>query len=792
MPEEIKVTIQLSVKGKEEKEKLIKNLANLGKQTKKSSQGVSKSLMKTSKTFNSLSKAQDKTAKVATRFAQNWSTSFKDAYNHINRLETGTKKVAKGIGYQLTFIAWHFRYLGNIFSKISRQWRRVVKESIDVAAELQESFLSIEVAAAAYGRDTEEATKLAQELALKGLMPLTDAANAVKNLYITGLGFPEARKFIYRFLDVAFLTTSEMDDMTKALTALSERILKGTSIAAGNTTALMLWNETDRRLKKELGLTINQLSKKQKALAILKTIEEKYAYTVGYHEIEEETLRATLNKLRTSIQLLKNVYGEALAPVLGVVANALRKITEIVLDLVPKINTTVALITILGIAITTLIGKISFGIGILISFFNILKGLSAIVGVAAFSFSKLALAALGISAVLTAGTYLVLKYTGVWDKMAKSMDNIKKRIADIKSGFKGLAETQEDGMGIDEDRRVAHERAVEDIMEDLERERSKGLWANQMTIKDLEKRLRRENEDWERYLADREKQGKEEGGIFKNLMDNLENLGEAVDAQTEKMKNAWEKWKDWLKGWQKDLTDPVFWEFFWRELGLTFEKIGKWCWDNFIKYLLDPVFWTALFSEIGKNVWNLGKFILETFHAALMGLTTVLGEALTDALYDPITKFVTWFRDKLNNLISLVNRTIARISRIRGMGWIRTIPELGPLPWEGMGRRELEEASRGVKKGGGTWQKIVSSLLWSQLGFSPFQFGGIVPGIRGQAVPIIAHGGERIIPAGETRGGENVTINMYNTVRNDNDIREIARQVSQVLGQRQRWTKLGG
>jgi hypothetical protein len=53
-----------------------------------------------------------------------------------------------------------------------------------------------------------------------------------------------------------------------------------------------------------------------------------------------------------------------------------------------------------------------------------------------------------------------------------------------------------------------------------------------------------------------------------------------------------------------------------------------------------------------------------------------------------------------------------------------------------------------------------------------FEMGGMVPGPAGAAVPIIAHGQERIIPAGQGSGGNTIVVNFNNpSVRSDDDLR---------------------
>lgn len=70
------------------------------------------------------------------------------------------------------------------------------------------------------------------------------------------------------------------------------------------------------------------------------------------------------------------------------------------------------------------------------------------------------------------------------------------------------------------------------------------------------------------------------------------------------------------------------------------------------------------------------------------------------------------------------------------------------------------------------------------IGIPAHEAGGFVNAPRGTAVPIIAHGGEEVIPAeltGRSRGGTvNIVINNP-SVRDDSDIEQIRKQIEQVL-----------
>ena len=87
--------------------------------------------------------------------------------------------------------------------------------------------------------------------------------------------------------------------------------------------------------------------------------------------------------------------------------------------------------------------------------------------------------------------------------------------------------------------------------------------------------------------------------------------------------------------------------------------------------------------------------------------------------------------------------------------------------------------SKPIKATGG----FVSGVFDKAKGAFNFQHGGIVPGAPDQPVPIMAHGGERIVPRSKT-GGDGATIitNINNPiVRSNDDLERIENQIERVL-----------
>jgi len=85
------------------------------------------------------------------------------------------------------------------------------------------------------------------------------------------------------------------------------------------------------------------------------------------------------------------------------------------------------------------------------------------------------------------------------------------------------------------------------------------------------------------------------------------------------------------------------------------------------------------------------------------------------------------------------------------------------------------------------------------LNYTPMQHGGIVPGDVGKPVPILAHGGERILPRGSNidapfgGGGGGVTINMTGPIVMDSEERtaQLADKILRILGRQNELSRFG-
>jgi hypothetical protein len=170
---------------------------------------------------------------------------------------------------------------------------------------------------------------------------------------------------------------------------------------------------------------------------------------------------------------------------------------------------------------------------------------------------------------------------------------------------------------------------------------------------------------------------------------------------------------------------------------------------------LAATIWTAVIPAIGAMVIAFAPFLLGGAVVAglVAGVMYIIKHwnslkataiEVWGAIRDYVGGVVDWIVTKIQSLINAVNRVRSAMSSV------------------------------------GSFVGNAASSVGSGLGF---EHGGVVPGPRGMPVPIMAHGQETIIPAGQRSGGGsmvNVTINNP-TVRDDNDLVAMKRMIEQVF-----------
>lgn len=260
------------------------------------------------------------------------------------------------------------------------------------------------------------------------------------------------------------------------------------------------------------------------------------------------------------------------------------------------------------------------------------------------------------------------------------------------------------------------------------------------------------------------------------------------------------------------------WSDFWTGVGGTVRSWAETTWGTL------STWWSN--TAIGQAIWK-GQIKQYMYDLFTRDIPFAVGFALSwiDTKW---TNFNTWFDQWWTDQTDFINTKLE--------GWItsaqnwvdetikkaeqfaRDLPKNVKEAAEGA-KRWLEDAPDSLKNLMGRaadwisqkWEGVKNmfgdivrnfqeGIRLGAISASSHQHGGVVPGKPGQAVPIIAHAGERVVPVGGvdvnarsmgTRGG--VVINMTGPVsmRTEADIQMLADKIVKMLGRRNELERLG-
>ncbi len=758
----------------------------------------------------------------------------------------------KQLGYQITFIAWHIRFLGNILEGFSKQFTRIVMDWITVGAELQDRFFGLQTSAAVYGFEADKAIQVSRDLAQKGLVPLTSSAAAMSNIMLTGaFNVDQASDFMERYLDVATLVTGGQDEMSKSLEFFSESVLRGTMVLGTDVTARAIWNITNQRANKELGISIQKLTAQQRIIEVQRTLYENFNDILGLHEVRMALVGANITKATESYQYLKLQLTEALWPAIKLVSEGFVRFANIIGELVKRIGPIFPAFVLANVVSLMFLGTLLTLTGVILSMIKIMNWANVMIGQKIVALEAVAISTkrattanviystslkiLGFSirwaipllfvldAILVAVTMGILKSTGATsaysdatDKMGSTIKKLSDELSEQSDLFGQNAEEGEDAY---QKQALAHQRRVDDLEEDLQRERSKGLWADQASIRDLEKRLSRENEDWDAYLKEREQQTGTEVQLFDKYFTALDDLSD----EAEKQRTVWSGlWDGIITGWEKAKNAFIkIWEEI-KEHG--YYDIGK----RIGEYISDGIIYSLnWFTELNKKIekWlnerdffdigeQMGKWISrsigETLYWATIGFPIEITKALIKNDWRTLgQKLADWVSDSFiwQMLFAFTfGLPFILLSAFKGANYSELGKALGETIVSAMAAffssaKAILLFVGGLASGITYAMRSVLSDVFSGFSFSlpnfrdylPFQTGHLqVPGNYGQPRLAVLHGRERITPAHENNMSESTVINFYNPiVRSDSDLTALAQMVEERMSLKNKWASRG-
>ncbi|MEC1714764.1 hypothetical protein [Schinkia azotoformans] len=374
---------------------------------------------------------------------------------------TDMKKELKNVGSEAKKTGNDFDQLNNALSALGagvafNKISGAIKATVNEANKMQMAMQGLIEVTKSLNQDVEASTGLAQELASKGFMSVTEAAESVKTSLAMGLGLEETKNLVIALGDAAAYNRESHLGWGEAVVQAIRGIKMGESTltdAAGITTNLSVMYE---RYADKIGTTAEKLTDAQKVQAAYNGMLQDAALFAGNAESALDGYQGSTARFNKSMSELKAEVGEAFMPI---IADTLDALTPIIIELAKWASENEKLVV--------TIGGVSLGVTALISLLT----------AGAFAFNTLRTAAIGFQASLgpvgwvmaglsIAATGLTVAYTNMADKtneakqaqealkiaseensresinLASEYDNLTKKLSTLTEGTEAAKETK--------------------------------------------------------------------------------------------------------------------------------------------------------------------------------------------------------------------------------------------------------------------------------------------------------------------------------------------------------------
>ena len=247
----------------------------------------------------------------------------------------GLKSVVKSLG---TAIAAAFSVAAIV---------NFAKASVQAANQLSDALTGLKSILQGQGRSFSDAQKFLEEYTADGLIPMTNAITAYKNLASRGYDDSQIRQTLLALKDASAFGRQASYSMGEAVESATEGLKNENSILVDNAgvtkNVAKMWDE----YAASIGTTANNLTQQQKIQAEVNGILEESKYQAGDAAKVAGTLSGQLAQLSVNFNNLKVAVGNALSPIIQ--------------SFLPVINAAVVEVTRFANAIASVIGALFGG-----------------------------------------------------------------------------------------------------------------------------------------------------------------------------------------------------------------------------------------------------------------------------------------------------------------------------------------------------------------------------------------------------------------------------------------------
>lgn len=208
---------------------------------------------------------------------------------------------------------------------------KYVKDAIMATSALENAFMGLQSIVEGQGRSFARAKGFINEYIADGLVPLTNAVTAYKNLAARGYSDEQIEITMNRLKDAASFGRQASYSLGDAITTATEGLKNENSILVDNAgvtkNVAKMWDD----YAKSIGTTANNLTKQQKIQAEVSGIMEETKFQVGDAALYADTFAGRLAYLNKTLSDIQGNIGAAFMPVANAVIPILQRLAEWVL-----------------------------------------------------------------------------------------------------------------------------------------------------------------------------------------------------------------------------------------------------------------------------------------------------------------------------------------------------------------------------------------------------------------------------------------------------------------------------
>ena len=205
---------------------------------------------------------------------------------------------------------------------------KYIKDSIQAASDLEGAFLGLQSIVEGQGRSFAKAKGFINDYVSDGLVPLTDAVNAYKNLAARGYNDDQIEQVMGRLKDAAAFGRQSSYTLGAAVASATEGLKNENSILVDNAgvtkNVAKMWDDYAH----SIGTTANNLTQQQKIQAEVNGIMDETKFQVGDAARYADTYAGRVAYLSKTLGDIRVNVGQAFMPIANIVIPILQRLAN--------------------------------------------------------------------------------------------------------------------------------------------------------------------------------------------------------------------------------------------------------------------------------------------------------------------------------------------------------------------------------------------------------------------------------------------------------------------------------